>query len=83
MNTKPILREEMKAQIDDTYKEAAEAVRLKIAALLTRQGMHQSCVNCRHFSTTSELCALFNARPPAYVIAYSCERYEDEQSIPF
>jgi hypothetical protein len=41
----------------------------------------RSCVHCDHFNQGRELCQLNGQRPPAKIIAFGCECYEDE--IPF
>lgn len=41
----------------------------------------RSCINCEHFNEEKELCSMFNARPPARIIALGCEHHIDE--IPF
>lgn len=46
----------------------------------------KTCVNCGHWrqgppTKPMEVCGLVNKRPPAKVIAFGCEHYED--SIPF
>jgi len=41
----------------------------------------QSCVHCDHFEQAKEICTLNGLRPPAKIIAFGCECYEDE--IPF
>lgn len=37
----------------------------------------RTCINCKHFNEQMEVCTKFNARPPARIIALSCEHYED------
>lgn len=44
--------------------------------------IYRSCINCEHFDEPNEKCKLYNQRPPARVIAYGCEEYEDIE-IPF
>lgn len=45
--------------------------------------IYRSCLNCEHFDELNgEICKLAKARPPARVIAYACERWEDME-IPF
>jgi len=44
---------------------------------------YQNCLNCKYWNYGQELCNKFNARPPADVICYSCEHYEDNDDIPF
>lgn len=39
------------------------------------------CPNCLHWQERAELCNLVNARPPARIIAFGCELYDDR--IPF
>lgn len=44
--------------------------------------IYRSCLNCEHFNESKEICKLNEMRPPAKVIAYSCELWEDIE-IPF
>lgn len=47
-------------------------------------GLIQNCLNCKHFDEPKEVCTLFNnERPPARIIAFSCDKYEDIDEIPF
>lgn len=48
-----------------------------------KTSMRESCVNCKYWAHEPEICTLFNARPPANIIAFSCMKYEDENDIPF
>lgn len=41
----------------------------------------KTCVNCANFVEKTEICTLAKQRPPARIIAFGCEKYEDE--IPF
>lgn len=41
----------------------------------------RTCVLCQHFDDTKELCGLNFLRPPAMVIAFGCECFEQE--VPF
>jgi hypothetical protein len=41
----------------------------------------RTCVTCEHFDDKAELCKLNGLRPPAFVIAFGCECFEDR--IPF
>lgn len=41
----------------------------------------QSCITCDKFDEKEELCTLFKTKPPAKVIVYGCEKWEDK--IPF
>ena len=40
------------------------------------------CPNCMLFAAFKETCTLNNLRPPAPIIAFGCERYEND-NIPF
>jgi hypothetical protein len=40
----------------------------------------KSCITCGHFVEKTEICSLYNARPPAKVIAFACPSYD---FIPF
>lgn len=44
---------------------------------------YRNCLNCSHFTEGLEHCKVWNARPPARVIAYGCSRHEDVETIPF
>ncbi len=41
----------------------------------------KTCLTCDHFKQAKEVCGLNMQRPPAKVIAFGCECYENE--IPF
>lgn len=43
--------------------------------------MLQSCINCDNFKEDTEICSLFNQRPPARIIVESCEKWVE--LIPF
>lgn len=43
--------------------------------------LHRNCVTCEHFDKRSETCDLNKMRPPAEIISYGCECYDEE--IPF
>lgn len=38
-------------------------------------GMNRTCLSCAHFQEQTELCAKWNARPPARVIVESCPEW--------
>lgn len=47
-------------------------------------GIIQSCISCDHFRENyGELCELAKVRPPARVIVFGCEKYADDQDVPF
>lgn len=43
--------------------------------------LRRSCVTCENFDPKNEVCKMVNQRPPAHVVAFGCEQYEQE--IPF
>lgn len=44
----------------------------------------KSCITCDNFNEEIEVCKKFNARPPARIIAFSCEGYANiNEKIPF
>lgn len=51
--------------------------------VLAQHDTRASCITCRNFDPINEVCKLYNARPPAHVIAYACEKYDDADEIPF
>jgi len=47
-------------------------------------GLTPSCLSCDHFNEREETCSKANdQRPPARVIAFGCEKYQDNDDIPF
>jgi hypothetical protein len=62
------------------YKALAEDVSTRVAYELER--LTRTCVNCINFLEKSEECMIAGyKRPPARVIAFGCEKFEEE--IPF
>lgn len=54
---------------------------LRLANTMEAAGVYRNCLTCRHFVEAMETCGEFNARPPARIIAYGCEKHSNE--IPF
>ncbi len=52
-----------------------------ITTALTNANVYRNCLTCTYFVEHMEMCERFNARPPARIIAYGCEKHSDE--IPF
>jgi len=50
-----------------------------------RTTVYRTCLNCREWEEGNETCKRFNARPPAPVIVYSCEQWEElaDWEVPF
>ena len=47
-----------------------------------RMGVIRTCINCENFNIDGgELCTLWRSRPPAKVIVYGCDKWQEE--IPF
>ena len=46
-----------------------------------RSDYFATCITCKHWQDAH--CTLYNAVPPAEVIANGCESYEDADYIPF
>lgn len=81
-NCVPIARE---WQTGEIAKMAHDAMNQALKrGLLKQESLSQSCLNCLHFNETDEVCRVWNARPPARIIAFSCgTAYEDRDDIPF
>lgn len=47
--------------------------------------VYRNCLNCSEWNEKDETCKRFNSRPPAEIIVYSCEQWEEgkDWDIPF
>lgn len=57
-----------------------------VSALLEsikRARLYRSCVTCTHFNEATEICALFELRPPARIIAAGCDDTNYSEVPPF
>lgn len=45
--------------------------------------LYQSCINCEWFQEKTEQCFLVKQRPPAKVIVFGCEKWIEQDEIPF
>lgn len=73
MNTKSKPRNELSYTLHRVIEDA----------LVMVDGNTKNCINCVFFRESEELCSKFKQRPPARVIALSCEHHEDCNDIPF
>jgi len=64
----------------DAYNQIRET-RVPIHKRMIIDQVFRSCLNCEHFDSGLELCMLANARPPAQVIVYGCQKWEAD--VPF
>jgi hypothetical protein len=72
----------IKEQLDKDAMFNALADLLKPTIVMTLHEATRTCLTCDHFREhKGEVCAKFNQRPPAKIIAFGCEHYENE--IPF
>lgn len=62
-----------------------------IGACGDRSDYFRTCITCQHWESIAgmgmeppqEKCTLFNILPPGKIIADGCERYNDDDDIPF
>jgi 5-formaminoimidazole-4-carboxamide-1-beta-D-ribofuranosyl 5'-monophosphate synthetase len=78
MKARPTLREEAKLEIASAASNNAIRVLEN-----THHYPFKTCMYCENFNEEKELCKLYNMRPPAAIIAFGCEKYEDDDEIPF
>lgn len=66
----------MNTERDELLERFAERTKMLLEAYC------KTCVQCLHFDTSKELCTLAKppARPPAKVIAFGCDAYDN---VPF
>lgn len=75
------IRSEAKIRLASTIERIMnDTDKFKSVALI--DGLAPSCISCENFDESKELCKKFNARPPARIIALSCDSYIDND-IPF
>lgn len=71
-----------KLRVDAIY-DMRDAIVQALEILAKQNHIYKCCLNCEHFNQHQELCKLANARPPARVIVFGCELWEDQDGIPF
>lgn len=49
-----------------------------IMETIQKARLYRSCLTCTNFDEPSEICILYQQRPPARVIAMGCESYLEE-----
>jgi hypothetical protein len=73
---------DIREKLDKDAMFNALADLLKPTIVMTLHEATRTCLTCDHFREhKGEVCAKFNQRPPAKIIAFGCEHYENE--IPF
>lgn len=68
-----------KSDLDPTDFEAlAHSIAKYLGRKVTMDmiALQRTCVVCKNWNAANETCILANARPPATVIAFGCERFE-------
>jgi len=55
---------------------------IDLASMLP-QDIVKSCLTCGYFHEPEEMCKKFKMKPPARVIAFSCESYDGSCDVPF
>ena len=78
----------MKRSVDEALRMSNRHDLLNVLGLnftnyLFENGWFSTCLNCHYWQAEKELCGKFNARPPAKIIAFGCEKFSDEHWIPF
>lgn len=75
-----MLKNELEKQELVKRIEAVGEVLTNATTRLVEQAL-KTCVVCDHWNQSKETCALNGLRPPARIIAFGCECFENE--IPF
>jgi hypothetical protein len=58
----------------------SKAVYDTIAQVTPHNMLFQSCIVCEHFGE-NEVCSRYNVRPPARIIVFGCQHYEESSHI--
>lgn len=80
---KPKVRNEAKQDFAAFLKKGMENSINQILNSNYLKFPYQTCIICRNFNENKEECKLFNAKPPARVIAFGCDKFDDLEEIPF
>lgn len=79
MSNEPIIRRLSVDQRADIAAKLAGYLSERIIKAL--EEATKTCLTCANFDQKTEFCALNNKRPPAAIIAFGCECFEDQ--VPF
>lgn len=70
----------------ELVSKLANVMATTIAEVTPHNMLFQSCLVCEHFGE-NEVCKQFNVRPPARIIVFGCEKFEEgsnfDDDIPF
>lgn len=78
MKIKPTLREGARLELSSAILNAAANI-----MEATANYPYRTCLRCDNFDEPKEICKLYNQRPPAKIIAFGCEQFDDKEWIPF
>ena len=78
MKFQPKLRDEAKIELRSNIEHGVTRIIEN-----TVRYPYKTCLNCDHFEETMENCKIWKTRPPARVIAFGCDKHEDNDFIPF
>jgi hypothetical protein len=67
----------------DSYDDLVSAINKLFVGKSNFTHIYQNCLNCKFWNYGGDKCGKFNAKPPAEIIIYSCEAYEDNGCIPY
>lgn len=67
----------------DAYYDIQGIIVSALRDIAAKNHIYTSCINCVNFREQSELCGLAMQRPPARVIVFGCDYWEDKDQIPF
>lgn len=70
---------------DETLFQLMEGIRGAIRGISSfdADSLQRNCLVCLAFDERSEVCTLYQQRPPARVIAYGCPSFKDVTDIPY
>jgi hypothetical protein len=67
----------------ELQSKLAQLVQDTIKTVTPANMLFQSCIVCTHFNSDTEICKMFNVRPPAKIIVFGCVKFQESDGEDF